>query len=1209
MKVKGAVMKKRIIPVTMTMLMSLVMALAMIPLLTAPAYAAGGFHTECEEGFKVWIEPDKGTAIICGRGQDNTDADITIPATVTYDGTTYSVKGIDSGSFENDNVITGLTVSSGITDISENAFFRCTNLTSITLPDSMEKVSKNSFEYTGYYNDTNNWEDGVLYINNILIEAKSGVTQCEIKNGTVAMADGAFETRTSLKSVTIPSSITSIGENTFYYCTNLESITIPDSVTSIGGAAFKFCGKLTSIQIPDSVTSIGISAFHSSGLTSVTIPDSVTYIGGLAFNSCTSLTSVTISNSVTTIGDDTFRSCGLTNVTIPKSVTSIDMGAFESCANLTAVTFENGSKLESIGKFAFRESGLTSITIPNSVTSIGKSAFADCSSLDTVYFYGTEAQWNNMSARDSGWAGDQEKRVVFLMIEVPEGKTLIYNGEEQTGVDEGTGYTLTDTTSATNAGSYQATAKLNNEQDIIRYVWADGTTTDKTIAWKIDKAAAKVTVPSGKTLTYDGKEQIGVEEGDEYTLTGASETNAGSYTATATLKENPDPNYVYEWADGTRETKTITWKIDKAAAKVTVPSGKTLTYDGKEQIGVEEGDEYTLAGASATNAGSYTATATLKENPDPNYVYEWADGTREPKAITWKIDKAVAKVTVPSDKTLTYDGKEQIGVEEGDEYTLAGASATNAGSYTATATLKENPDPNYVYEWSDGTKEPKTINWTISHEHKWGAPTYEWAKDNSTVAAMRVCGWNADHTETETVNVTAEVTKPATCTAKGETTYTATFTNEAFSAQTKTIANVQIDLNAHDWDKGEVTTAPTCSAKGVKTFRCNNDPAHIRTEEIAIDPNAHKLRKVGEKPATTDAEGIKEHWKCENCSKLFIDEAGTKEITQADTVIPKLKPEDPKPTEPTEEEKATAEARETLSSTLTDAGKVIQGNYTDESYQALQAAIVEAEKVAANDKATAAELKAAAEKVAAAKAALKDKAAEPEPQPEPVIDPTKEMGADGTPFGKGASAEAAEKAITSRKNDNDPKGSVFAPLMLKSTKQGKTSISLTWRRAKGAKKYVIYGNACGKKTKFVKVTTTNKLTYNVKKINRKALKKAKYHKFIVVALDSKGKVVTTSKVIHVATKGKGNPTKVKVSSKVKKNKLSLKMGKTVKLAGKAVGKKVTQHVKVRYESSNPKIASVDKNGKVKGVKKGKCKIYAYAQNGVCTIISVSVKAK
>jgi hypothetical protein len=179
--------------------------------------------------------------------------------------------------------------------------------------------------------------------------------------------------------------------------------------------------------------------------------------------------------------------------------------------------------------------------------------------------------------------------------------------------------------------------------------------------------------------------------------------------------------------------------------------------------------------------------------------------------------------------------------------------------------------------------------------------------------------------------------------------------------------------------------------------------------------------------------------------------------------------------------------------------------------------------------------------------------------------------------------------------------------MLKSANQGKTNIKLTWKKAKGAKRYVIYGNACGKKTKFVKVGSTNKLTYNVKKINKKALKKATYHKFIVVALDSKGKVVTTSKVIHVATKGKGNPAKVKVSSKVKKNKLSLKKGKTVKLAGKAVGKKVTQHVKVRYESSNPKIAKVDSKGAVKGLKKGKCKIYAYAQNGVCRIITVTVK--
>ena len=220
----------------------------------------------------------------------------------------------------------------------------------------------------------------------------------------------------------------------------------------------------------------------------------------------------------------------------------------------------------------------------------------------------------------------------------------------------------------------------------------------------------------------------------------------------------------------------------------------------------------------------------------------------------------------------------------------------------------------------------------------------------------------------------------------------------------------------------------------------------------------------------------------------------------------------------------------------------------------------------------------------------------------PALEPVPE-----NPFEKGASAEAAEEVVTSRKSDSDPEGSAFAPLKLKSAKQGKTSVKLTWKKASGAARYVIYGNVCGKKNKFVRIASTKKLTYNVKKISKKALKKGKYYKFIVIALDRSGKVVSTSKVIHAATKGKANYTKVKVSSKVKKNRLSLKKGKTFKLAGKAVGKKVSRHVGVRYESSKPAVAAVSRSGVVKGIKKGKCKIYAYAQNGVCTTISVTVR--
>ena len=179
--------------------------------------------------------------------------------------------------------------------------------------------------------------------------------------------------------------------------------------------------------------------------------------------------------------------------------------------------------------------------------------------------------------------------------------------------------------------------------------------------------------------------------------------SAGNATITVTATNG---------TEDTSDDKTATCDVTvKPMVKVTAPAGKTLTYDGSEQTGVEEGTGYTLTGASATNAGSYTATATLKE--DPNYVYEWADGTTDPKTIDWKINKAVAKVTAPTGKTLTYNGKSQTGVAAGDNYTLTGTTnASNAGTYTATATLKTSTD--CAYKWSDGTTAAKAIVWTIN---------------------------------------------------------------------------------------------------------------------------------------------------------------------------------------------------------------------------------------------------------------------------------------------------------------------------------------------------------------------------------------------------------------------------------------------------------------------------------------------------------------
>ena len=136
---------------------------------------------------------------------------------------------------------------------------------------------------------------------------------------------------------------------------------------------------------------------------------------------------------------------------------------------------------------------------------------------------------------------------------------LVYNGETQTGVvlPENALFTLTGNT-AKNAGEYTATASLLSKQN---YVWADGTSDDKQIAWSI--ARASVTPPAAVTgLVYNGETQTGVvlPENALFTLTGNTAKNAGEYTATASLVSKQ--NYV--WSDGTSDDKQIAWSIAKA---------------------------------------------------------------------------------------------------------------------------------------------------------------------------------------------------------------------------------------------------------------------------------------------------------------------------------------------------------------------------------------------------------------------------------------------------------------------------------------------------------------------------------------------------------------------------------------------------------------------------------------------------------------------
>ena len=275
--------------------------------------------------------------------------------TIEFDG---DVVSIGNYAFYGCTNLTSINIPDSVTTIGNYAFSGCTKLSSINIPDGVTSIGNYAFTGCTSLPVVNN----IRYADTYAVSMIQDNYTCAFKDGTKFIGSEAFVAKTNLTSINIPNSVTSIGEKAFKSCSNLTSINILDSVTSIGNGAFAYCKKLTSINIPDGVTSIGQEVFiKCSGLTSCTIGSGVTSIGYAAFSGCTSLTSINIPDSVTNIGNYAFSSCsGLITCTLGSGVTSIGGYAFYNCRVLT------------------------SIDIPNSVTNIGTSAFYYCTNLSSV---------------------------------------------------------------------------------------------------------------------------------------------------------------------------------------------------------------------------------------------------------------------------------------------------------------------------------------------------------------------------------------------------------------------------------------------------------------------------------------------------------------------------------------------------------------------------------------------------------------------------------------------------------------------------------------------------------------------------------------------------------------------------------------------------------------------------------------------------------
>ncbi len=206
-------------------------------------------------------------------------------------------------------------------------------------------------------NYDNNTPDGVIDIPDTVISGGQTYTVTAIG----VSAFGSFSTRINVSSVFIPATVRSIGSHAFIYCNALTTVTFAE------GSQLK---------------SIGSNAFWGSEhlyprFKEIKIPDSVETIGNGAFRHCQNLERITLPSALQTLSNGTFYGCAaLSEVTFPASLKTIEKSAFGYCRNLSEVK------------------------LPASLTTIQSYVFNGCSALKTVFYDGSLAQWNHITANN-----------------------------------------------------------------------------------------------------------------------------------------------------------------------------------------------------------------------------------------------------------------------------------------------------------------------------------------------------------------------------------------------------------------------------------------------------------------------------------------------------------------------------------------------------------------------------------------------------------------------------------------------------------------------------------------------------------------------------------------------------------------------------------------------------------------------------------------
>ncbi|MBQ8515262.1 MAG: leucine-rich repeat protein [Ruminococcus sp.] len=349
---------------------------------------------------------------------------------------------IEDGAFEGQTGLTSVTVPDTVQRIGARAFYGCSALEQADVENTLQYVGEEAFAETAWY--TAHAQDELMILDGVvLISAGENVSELALPETVRVIASQACMDHTALTSVVMTACTGYVGARSFSGCTNLSDVILPNGVKDVGDYAFAECA-VTRIVIPATVLSVGAGAFVNctfleqvilwdgvvrigsnaflgcSAVEQLSIPDSVTQLGSGVFRKCSNLQKVVAGSRIAAIPDYAFQECtSLSSVTIRGAVTRIGIGAFNKCTSLQAIALPDS--LMDIDAEAFQSCmSLTEVNIPASLRSVGVNAFFDTAlvkRLQTEQAGSSYVIWDGQVLLS--YRGEDEKAVI------PEGVTLV----------------------------------------------------------------------------------------------------------------------------------------------------------------------------------------------------------------------------------------------------------------------------------------------------------------------------------------------------------------------------------------------------------------------------------------------------------------------------------------------------------------------------------------------------------------------------------------------------------------------------------------------------------------------------------------------------------------------------------------------------------------------------------------------------------------